>query len=96
MPLKLLKESNPVEVAEFVTALNIANEIAFAWWVTFSLRKRDRIISAVNSRVRKATYKFGIKIPTSVADCARLDKDNWNTMWMDDLTKEITAAGAAF
>ena len=26
VPLKLLKESNPVEVAEFVTARNIADE----------------------------------------------------------------------
>ena len=82
-----MKESNPVEVADFVTARNIADEPAFVWWVPFFLRKRDRIISAVNSRVQKSTYKFGIKIPTSVVDCARLNKENGNTMWMDALTK---------
>ena len=48
MPLKLLNESNPVEVAEFVTDLNIVDEPAFAWWVSFVLQKCDRIISAVN------------------------------------------------
>ena len=47
--LKILKESNPVEVAEYVTALNIADEPAFAWWVPYTLKKRDRIIAAVNS-----------------------------------------------
>jgi hypothetical protein len=47
--LKLLKESNPVQVAEYVTARNIDDEPAFAWWVPYVLRKRDVIISAVNS-----------------------------------------------
>ena len=51
MPFKLFKESNPVEVADFVIARNIADEPAFSWWVPFSLKKRDMIISAFNSRV---------------------------------------------
>ena len=67
--LKLLKESNPVEVSKFITAQNIIDEPAFAWWVPFILSKCDRILYAVNSRVRNATHKFEIKIPTSVADC---------------------------
>ena len=47
--LKILKESNPVQVAEYVTARNIADEPAFAWWVPYVLRKRNVIVSAVNS-----------------------------------------------
>ena len=31
VPLKLLKESKPVEAAEFVTARNIADEPTFSW-----------------------------------------------------------------
>ena len=58
--LKDLKESNPIEVAEYVTARSIQDEPAFAWGVTFTLRKRDRIVAAVNSRVSKATHKYGI------------------------------------
>ena len=50
--LKLLKESNPVQVAEYVTACKIADEPAFAWWVPYVLRKREIIVSAVNSRVK--------------------------------------------
>ena len=87
VPLKLLKESNPVEVAEYVKARNINDDPAFAWWVPYTLRNRDRIISDVNSRVRKATHKFGIKIPTSIEHCKRLDKDNGNTLWMDSVIK---------
>ena len=51
--LKVLKESNPIEVAEYVTACGIADEPAFTWWVPFTLKKRDRIVAAVNTRVRR-------------------------------------------
>ena len=47
--LKVLKESNPIEVAECATAVGIQDEPAFAWWVPFTLRKRDRIVSAINT-----------------------------------------------
>ena len=47
--LKVLKESNLVKIAEYATAVGIADEPAFAWWVPFTLKKRDRIIAAVNS-----------------------------------------------
>ena len=47
--LKILKESNPVQVAEYATSRNIGEEPAFAWWVPYVLQKRDVIISAVNS-----------------------------------------------
>jgi hypothetical protein len=58
--LKILKESNPVQVAEYVTARNIANKPAFAWWVPYVLRKRDVIVSAVITRVWKTSHKYGI------------------------------------
>ena len=70
VPLKMLKESNPIDVSKFVTDRNIADETPVAWWVPFVLMKRDRIIFSVNLRVQKATRKFGIKIPTSVAYCS--------------------------
>ena len=50
--LKDLKESNPIEVAVYVTARHIQDEPTFYWWVPYKLRKRDRIIASVNSRVR--------------------------------------------
>lgn len=47
-PLSLLKESHPVEVAEFAVAMGIEDEPCFNWWVKPVLKRRDRIISAVN------------------------------------------------
>jgi hypothetical protein len=45
-----LKESNPVEVAEYAVANKIAEEAAFSWWVKNTLRKREQILAKVKSR----------------------------------------------
>ncbi|KAL7481329.1 hypothetical protein ACHAW6_007017 [Cyclotella cf. meneghiniana] len=42
-----LKESHPLQVAEFTLAVGITNKPAFNWWVTWVLKKRDWIISLV-------------------------------------------------
>ena len=36
--LKDLKESNPVDVAEYATARGIQEDPAFSWWVPYTLR----------------------------------------------------------
>lgn len=83
IPLKDLKESHPVEVAEFAKARGIADEPAFMWWVPYTLRKRDIILSAVKSRIRKTTHKYGIEIPTSIEHAYKIDERNQNTFWRD-------------
>ena len=89
MPLRTLKETNPVEVAEFATAHNIADEPAFRYWVPYTLRKRDRIIAAVNSRARRTTHKYGIEVPQSLDHALRLDLANDNSLWSDALNLEM-------
>ncbi|KAL7475313.1 hypothetical protein ACHAW6_001235 [Cyclotella cf. meneghiniana] len=42
-----LKESHPLQVADFALAVGIADGPAFNWWVTWNLKKRDWIISLV-------------------------------------------------
>ena len=37
--LSALKESNPVETVEFAMANGIENELAFKWWVLYTLKK---------------------------------------------------------
>jgi hypothetical protein len=51
LPLKDLKESHPCEAAEFAKARGIADEPAFAWWVPYTLRKRDIILSKIKARI---------------------------------------------
>lgn len=94
--LSTLKESNPVEVAEYAKARRIDTEPAFAWWVPYTLRKRDVIVAAVNVRTRKTTHKYGIEVPTSVKHAYALDKVNGNDLWSQALKKEMRNVGAAF
>ncbi len=96
IPLKDLKESHPIETAEFAKARGIADEPAFAWWVPYTLRRRDIILSKIKARIRKTTHKYGIEIPTSLAHADEIDSRNSNTLWKDALAKEMTEVGVAF
>ena len=64
--LKDLKESFPVQLAEYAVGNKISEEPAFAWWVPHTIRKRDRIISKVKLKYWKRTHKFGIRLPKTV------------------------------
>jgi len=55
-----LKESYPIEVAEFAVSRGLDQQPAFAWWVSAVLHKRNLIIAAVNKRYVKKDFMFGI------------------------------------
>ena len=94
--MKILKISNPIEVAEFSVTRGIDKEPTFTWWVPCTLRRRDRIIAGVNSRVKRTTHKYGIEIPRSVDEALRFDKLNGNTFWRDAINKEMENLKVAF
>ena len=87
--MKDIKESYPVQLAEYAHSHRIADEAAFAWWVPHVLRKRNRIIAAVKSKYWTRTHKFGIRIPKSVEEARRLDRENGDTLWWDAICKEM-------
>jgi hypothetical protein len=91
-----LKESNPIEVAEYAAAKNLIDAPDFVWWDPHVLKKRSRIIAYVTKRYHKRTHKFGIEVPKSWDDCVRLDKENGNTLWQDAASKEMKNVQIAF
>ena len=94
-----LKESHPIETAEYAVTHGIDHEPAFNWWVKHFLKKRDRIISLVkrrNTRYLKRTHKFGIELPKTAQEALALDKKNGNTLWADAISKEIKNVRVAF
>ncbi len=95
-PLCNLKESNPVEVAEYAKANKIHEAPAFAWWVPEILRRRERIIKAVRSRYLKRTHKFGIQVPKTVDEALQIDHDTGTTFWRDAIMKEMKNVLPAF
>ena len=94
--LKDLKESNPVEVAEYAVANKLVYEAAFNWWVPYTIKKRDRIIKANYTRYVKRTHKFGIKMPKTVERALEIDKETGTTFWRDAIAKEMRTVMPAF
>ena len=47
VPLRDIKEANPLEVAEYATRANIADQPAFAWWAPQALKRRNKIVKQV-------------------------------------------------
>eukprot|EP00804_Cyclotella_cryptica_P017310 CCRYP_020331-RA/>CCRYP_020331-RA protein AED:0.23 eAED:0.25 QI:0/-1/0/1/-1/1/1/0/484 len=94
-----LKESHPLQVAEFAFAAQIANEPAFNWWVSWVLKKTDRIVSLVkrrSARYHKRTHKYGIELPKTVEDAYAIDRATGTTFWHDAIEKEMKNVRVAF
>ena len=94
--LKDLKESYPVQLAEYSVAAQISMEPAFAWWVPHTLKRRNHIISNVKSKYWLRTHKFGIRIPKSVEEAKQLNQGNGDTQWWDEIWKEMQNIKPAF
>ena len=96
VPLRLLKENNPVEVTEFAVTKKIDDEVAFASWIPYKLRKRDMIIIGVNARVKKATHTYELEVPRSMEYAMQIDKANKNMFWNDAIDKEMCNVWVVF
>ena len=58
--------------------------------------KRDVLLSAIKSRIRKTTHKYRIDIPTSIEHGYRLEKENGNNFWRDANATKMHNIGVAF
>ena len=96
IPLKDLKASNPVELAEYAFSNKLLEEPAFAWWAKDVLRRRNRIISKVKSRYWKTTHKFGFKLPHSVEEALKIDEETGTDYWRNAIEKEMSKVRVAF
>jgi len=89
--LKILKESNPVQVGVYVIACRIQDSrrayVCLVAWVPYVMKKRDIIVSMVKFCVRRTTHKYGIEMPAPGRDIDQnaidLDRKNGDTFWMD-------------
>jgi hypothetical protein len=94
-----LKDSHPLETAEYAMTQGIDHKPAFNWWVPHVLKKCDRIISLVckrTTRYLKRTHKFGIEVPKTIKEALDLDRKNGNTLWADAIAKEMKEVCIAF
>ena len=94
--MKDVKDSYPVQLAEYVVENNVVEEPAFKWWVPYTIKKKSRIISKIKSKYWVRTHKYGIRIPKSVKEAIEIDDENGNTLWWDALMKEMKNVRCAF
>ena len=85
-----------MQTAEYAVAAKIAMVPAFACWVPYALKKRNRIISKVKSKYWLRTHKFGIRIPKSVEEAKRLDQENGDSPWWEVICNEMRNVRPAF
>ena len=96
LPLVDVKASNPIELAEYAVAQEIDSEPTFAWWVDFVLRRRNRRINQVKRKYWKTTHKYGVRLPKTVDEALRLDKQNGDKQWENAIKKEMGKANVAY
>ena len=88
-PLWVVKESNPVESAEYAVATGLAKEPAFAWWVLCTLHKQDHIIKKEQSQYWKHTNKYGVELPHNVEEALEIDHQAGTDFWQKAIEKEM-------
>ena len=72
--VKDVKEAYPVQIADYAVQNRILKQPAFAWWIKYVLKKRDRIVSKTESKYWQKTHKYGAGIPKSVKEAFHIDK----------------------
>jgi Reverse transcriptase (RNA-dependent DNA polymerase) len=91
-----MKDSYSLETAEYSVMNKISTEPAFAWWVPHVLWKRSWIINKVKSKYWKRAHKYGIRLPHSVEEALRIDKETGTDFWRMGIEKEMKNVMPAF
>ena len=61
--LSNLKDSYPVQVAEYASGNRIIDESAFSWWARSIIKKIRDILSKVKTKYWSSTHKYRIRVP---------------------------------
>jgi len=91
-----VKNAYPVQLAEYARQRDVLETPAFAWWVPYVIKKRQRIISKTKSKYWTRTHKFGIRLPHSVEEALAIDNENGDALWLDAICKEMKNVRVAF
>jgi hypothetical protein len=90
--LRTVKDSNPIQLAEYTASNQLADEAAFCWWASFMLRKQYRIISSIKAHAKKKQQKF----PKTVQRALEIDKETGTDLWKKAISKEMQHVMCAF
>ena len=96
IPLSLLKESNPLETAQYAKFHNLMDEPTFAWWIKRVIKKAHLIVKVTTHCAVKKKIKFGVVVPELYEEALALDQENGNDYWQKAIDKELKNVKVAF
>jgi hypothetical protein len=96
LPMSDVKNSFPVQLAEYVIRNNLQDHPSFSWWVNYTLKRRKAFIKATKTTYSQRTHKFGNKVPKTVQEALAIDKQTKTKYWFDAIQKEMTNNKSAF
>ena len=96
LPMKEVKATNSIELAQYAVENKIDHEPAFDWWVKPTLKRKRRLIKLSKMRHKKSGYKFGIRVPQSIEEALELDRLNNNDLWYQAIKKELEKVRVVF
>ena len=74
----------------------IDKEPAFVWWVAYTMKKRNRMISVTNAKLRNKTHNYSVEIPRLVEHAYEIDSRDGTTFWRNAIKKEMANVIVAF
>lgn len=83
IPFEFIKQSHPIQVAEFIVARGIDEFPQFSLWVKHILKKHNEIIAATKIRIARRIYKYDVEVPTNLKHAYKIDRKNGNRLWYD-------------
>ena len=96
IPLKDLKASNLVELAEYAAGNRLDVEPVFKWWARDMIRRCNRIIAKIKAKYWRTTHNFGIRVPKPIDEALSIDKENRNSLCYTDIQKEMKNVRVVF
>ena len=87
--MKDLKDLYPAPLADYAMSNVIQDEPVFAWWIPFTLKKRNSILQKIKPMYHQRTHKYVIQIPKNVREAQDIDTVNGNKLWMESVQMEM-------
>ena len=87
--LKDNKDIHLVQLAVYTVSSRISEDLAFAWWASSVLQKRNRIIAQTKSKYWLRTHKLGIEMPKTVLQGRQINAKKGNTLWWDAICSDM-------
>jgi hypothetical protein len=75
---------------EYALANKLVHKPAFKWWVPYTLKKREQILSKLETHYMRREEKYGIQLPKTATEALQFDRETNTTMWADAITKEMS------